>query len=43
LQPVRSFDRPADAQTLENIISLCRSCHRRVEAGAIEVSTEPEK
>ncbi len=43
VRPVRSFDRPAEAHTLANVISLCRSCHRRVEAGSIKVSTEPEK
>lgn len=31
--PVRAFDNPADAHRLENVVCLCRSCHRRVEDG----------
>lgn len=31
LEPVRSFNNPQDAHTLENVTCLCRSCHRIVE------------
>lgn len=33
LEPVRSFENPTDAHTIENVVTLCRPCHRRVEAG----------
>lgn len=36
LQRVRDFDDPQDAHTLNNVISLCRSCHRCVETGAVD-------
>jgi len=38
VERVRSFDRLQQAHTLENVITLCRSCHRNVEAGNIKVS-----
>lgn len=31
LRPVRKFANPEDAHRLDNVISLCRSCHRKVE------------
>lgn len=34
---VRDFDRPQDAHTLDNVVTLCRSCHRSVESGATEI------
>lgn len=36
LEPVRAFDDPTEAHTLDNVVSLCRHCHRLDEAGAIE-------
>ncbi|MFC4407091.1 HNH endonuclease [Haloarchaeobius iranensis] len=33
--PVREFDDPQDAHTIENVICLCRSCHRLAEIGRI--------
>jgi len=36
LQPVRAFDDPSDAHTLDNVVSLCRRCHRLAESGGIE-------
>jgi hypothetical protein len=33
IDPVRTFDNPEAAHQLDNVVSLCRSCHRRVEAG----------
>lgn len=38
IDPVREFDMPTEAPTIDNVVSLCRSCHRNVEAG--EVSLE---
>lgn len=35
--PVRNFEHPESAHTLDNVISLCRSCHRRVEEGSISL------
>lgn len=35
--PVRSFENPEAAHRLDNVVSLCRSCHRRVEAGGISL------
>ncbi len=35
IKPVRSFDRPADAHFLENVISLCIECHRKADFGRI--------
>lgn len=43
LEPVRSFDDPEDARALENVVTLCRSCHRRAEEGQIAVSPGGEK
>ncbi len=43
LEPVRSFDQPADAHTMNNVVTLCRSCHRRADEGEIEVSPRSEK
>lgn len=42
-RPVRSFDDPEDAHTMENVVTLCRSCHRRAEEGQITVSPADEK
>lgn len=33
IDPVRNFANPKDAHTLDNVITLCRSCHRDVEEG----------
>jgi 5-methylcytosine-specific restriction endonuclease McrA len=35
--PVREFDNPEDAHYIDNLVSLCRSCHRLVEEGNVEV------
>lgn len=37
IQPVRTFDDPQEAHVLTNLVSLCKSCHTRVEAGSIPV------
>lgn len=37
IEPVRSFEDPGAAHRLDNVITLCRSCHRKAEAGTIEV------
>ena len=31
IQPLRSFDEPEDANGLKNLVTLCRSCHRKWE------------
>jgi len=31
INPVREFDDPNNAHTMDNMIQLCRSCHRKVE------------
>jgi DNA-directed RNA polymerase subunit RPC12/RpoP len=36
LTPVREFEHPENAHELENVVSLCRSCHRFVESGVID-------
>jgi hypothetical protein len=36
LTRVRAFDEPAEAHFVENVVCLCRSCHRLVETGARE-------
>lgn len=43
IEPVRSFDRLEDAHTMDNVVTLCRSCHRRAEEGAITVLVGDEK
>lgn len=35
LERVRSFEQPQEAHTLSNVVTLCRSCHRNVEAGNV--------
>lgn len=37
IERVRNFDSPQQAHMLENVITLCRSCHRNVEAGNTEI------
>lgn len=37
LVPVREFEDPQDAHQVGNLISLCRSCHRKAEYGSIQV------
>lgn len=36
--PLRKFDEPQDAHALDNLVSLCRKCHRNVETGNIQIS-----
>lgn len=40
ITPIKTFDEPKEGHTLDNVICLCRSCHRRVEAGSIHVSDD---
>ena len=35
--PVREYQSPSDAHQLENVICLCRPCHRLVESGQVEL------
>lgn len=39
---VRSFENPEDAQTMANVISLCRSCYRRTEDDRIVYYAPPK-
>ena len=44
LTPVREFEDPQRAHTLDNVITLCRSCHRHVEERNISApSPSPER
>ncbi|UPV73359.1 HNH endonuclease [Halorussus limi] len=44
IKRVRNFDCPQEAHALENVVTLCRSCHRNVEAGNVSVpATSAEK
>lgn len=38
IRPLRTFQEPQNAHTLDNLISLCRRCHRKAEADAISIS-----
>lgn len=35
IKRVRDFESPQDAHSLDNVITLCRSCHRNVEEGNV--------
>jgi hypothetical protein len=35
--PVREFDDPQEAHSIDNVVALCRSCHRYAEHGTIPV------
>ncbi|WP_245799943.1 HNH endonuclease [Haladaptatus litoreus] len=37
---VRDFDVPQNAHYLDNVITLCRTCHRNVEEGNVTLSGE---
>jgi 5-methylcytosine-specific restriction endonuclease McrA len=38
LVPIREFDDPQEAHSLDNVVALCRSCHKFAEVGEIPVS-----
>jgi 5-methylcytosine-specific restriction endonuclease McrA len=40
IRPVRLFDTPEEANDLENLVSLCRSCHQRWEGIPLRPSTD---
>jgi 5-methylcytosine-specific restriction endonuclease McrA len=40
IERVRDFENPTDAHTLDNVVCLCRSCHRRVEEGVLELPSQ---
>jgi 5-methylcytosine-specific restriction endonuclease McrA len=37
ITPIREFDNYNDAQELDNLITLCPSCHKKVEHGTVPV------
>nr|WP_311136853.1 HNH endonuclease [Natronosalvus rutilus] len=41
--PVRTFDDPEDAHTLDNVVSLFRRCHRLAEEGSIAISPDGKR
>jgi len=43
IRPVRDFDDPQNAHRLDNVVTLCRSCHRKVEAGSVPTPTVSDK
>ena len=43
LEPVRTFEEPAAAHTLENLVSLCRACHIEVERATISGGLKSSK
>lgn len=40
--PVRTFDSPEAAHFLDNVVTLCRSCHRNVESGNLDLACAEE-
>lgn len=40
ITPVRRFENPEAAHTLDNVITLCRSCHRLIEEGRIPIPSD---
>ena len=43
LTPVREFDSVEQAHTMDNVVTLCRSCHRGVEEGEMALSDDSKK
>jgi len=41
-RPVRTFDDPRDAHTLDNLICLCRACHLTVEREDVAIKLEEQ-
>jgi 5-methylcytosine-specific restriction endonuclease McrA len=41
--PVRDFDEWSEAHRLDNVISLCPSCHQRIESGTLPLPDGPWK
>lgn len=39
--PVRTFENPDDAHTLDNVVSLCPACHTQVAWYGASVEDEP--
>ena len=42
ITPVRDFEDPQDAHRLDNVVCLCRSCHRLAEIGEVPTPTAEE-
>jgi len=43
IEPIRTFDDPLDAHYLDNVISLCPSCHAKTETGDITIEGSKDR
>lgn len=43
VEPIRNFENPQDAHTLDNVVTLCPSCHYRIERGNLPLPDGPWK
>lgn len=41
VEPIREFENPQNAHTLDNVVTLCPSCHHRIEHGNIPLPDGP--
>ncbi len=43
VKPIRNFEDPQEAHTLDNVVTLCPSCHHKIEHGDLQVPDGPWK